>query len=80
MPTDDRRWLHHNEDVRPAGPNAAQGGPEGPVDRVQARPRALPLEDSHLLSEGEHFQGGIAATAQENPEPRQDRKDECEHK
>jgi hypothetical protein len=66
MLADDGFWFHQHEDVGPAGPTAAQGGPEEPVERVQRRPRSFPLENGDLLSQGENFEGGLAAIAEED--------------
>jgi hypothetical protein len=63
---DDGFWFHQREDVDPAGPAAAQRGPEEPVERVQERPRSFPLENGNLLSQGENFEGGVAAIAEED--------------
>ena len=65
-PADDCAGLHDDEDVCPAGPNAAEGGPEQPVEKVQGRPRAFSLEDRNLLSEGENFKRGVTSTAKED--------------
>ena len=66
MPANDGLWFHQDEDIGPAGPEAAQGGPEEPVERVQWRPRSLPLENGDLLSQGQNFEGAVAATAEEH--------------
>ena len=60
MPADDGLWFHDDEDVSPAGPDAAQGGPGEPLDRGQGRPRSLALEHCDLVSQGEYLQGGVA--------------------
>jgi hypothetical protein len=76
MPADDGLWLDDGEDIGPARPSAAQRGPEEPVEKVQHRPRSLAFEHCDLLSEGEHFEGGVAASAEEHADCSQDRKDE----
>ena len=74
VPADDGLGLHDDEDVGPAGPEAAEGRPEESVPRIQYRPRPFALEHGDLLSEGEDFQGGIASTAEEDS----DGGNECE--
>ena len=66
MPADDGFRFDEDEDVGPAGPDAVQGDPEEPVERVQRRPRPFPLENGELLSQGENFEGGVAAIAEED--------------
>ena len=39
----------------------------------------FPLEHSHLLSEGEDFEGGVAPTAEEDAEGRPDGENEIQH-
>jgi hypothetical protein len=62
MPADDSLWFHDEEDVGPAGPDAAQGSPEEPVQPIHMGTGPLPLEDCDLLSEGENLEGGVTAT------------------
>ena len=69
VPADDGLGLDDDEDVGPAGPEAAEGGPEESVQGVQYWPRPLAFEHGDLLSEGEDFEGGIASTAKEDRTP-----------
>ena len=55
------------------------GSPEEPVQTVQGRPRLFAFEHGDLLSEGENFEGGVAATAEEHPDGGQDGEDEFGH-
>ena len=79
VPTDDSLRLHDDQDLGPAGPDAAESGPEEPVQGVQRWPRPLALEHGELLSEGEDLEGGLASTADEDAHSSQDRKGELEH-
>lgn len=72
MPGDDGVWFNDGKNVGSAGPDAAQGGPEEPVEGVQGRSRSFPLENCDLLSERENFKGGVAATAKKHADCRQD--------
>lgn len=63
MPAGNRLWLDDHEDVGPASPEVAQGGPEQPVETVQGRSRPLSFEHRDRLPKGEHFKGGVAASA-----------------
>ena len=74
-----RLGLDDDEDLGPTMPEAAQGGPEEPVQGVQGRPRPFAFEHGDLLSQGEDFQGGIASTAKEDPDHGEDGKDELRH-
>ena len=80
MPADDSLWFHDEEDVGPAGPDAAQGSPEEPVQPIQPGTGSLPLERGNLLPQGEDLQGGVPATTEEDANGSQASKDELEHK
>jgi hypothetical protein len=77
VPADHRLWFHHNQDVAPSRPNAAQRRPEQPVPRIQTR--TLPLEDGDLLPQRQDFQGIVVPTAEENSNRGKKSKDELEH-
>ena len=66
VPADDRLGLHDEEDVGPVGLKAAEGRPEEPVQGVQCWPRPFAFEHGDLLSEGEDFESGVAATAEKH--------------
>jgi len=68
-----------DENVLPAGPVAAEGGPEQPVHRVQYRAWPLAFEDGDLLSEGEDFKSSVASTSKEDAEYRKHGMDELGH-
>ena len=70
MPADDGLGFHDDQDVGPASPEAAKGGPEESVQPVQYWSRPFAFEHGDLLSEGEDFESGIAPTAKEDPEGR----------
>jgi hypothetical protein len=72
VPADDGLGLHDDEDVGPAGPKAAQKGPEQPVGCTQIGAGTFPFEHGDLLSESEDFEGGIAAGAKEHASCRED--------
>jgi hypothetical protein len=56
-----------------------EAGPEEEVEASQHRPQPLAFEHGDLLSEREELQGGIAATADEHADARQDCEQEIEH-
>ena len=66
MPTDDRFRLDNHEDFGPAGPKAAERGPEEPVTGVQRWTRSLALEDGDLLAESQNLQGSIGSGTKES--------------
>jgi hypothetical protein len=80
MPGDDGRGLDDEEDFRPAAPAAAECDPEESVQEVQGWARPFALEHGELLSEGEDFKGGVAATAEEDADDGEDGEDELGHK
>ena len=49
MPADHSLRFDNEEDIGPAGPEAAEGGPEEAVARIQGRPRSLAFEHGELL-------------------------------
>jgi len=66
MPAHHGLGLDEDQDVTPAGPDAAQDGPEEPVETVYGRPWSFPLQDRDLLPEGEDLEGGVPATTEEH--------------
>ena len=68
-----------DENVLPAGPVAAEGGPEKPVHRIQYWAWPLAFEDGDLLSEGEDFKSSVASTSKEDAEYRKHGEDELGH-
>jgi hypothetical protein len=72
VPADDGVGLHEDQDVGPAGPKLSQSGPEEPVQPIQTGTGPFPLENRDLLSEGENFEGGVAATAEEHADCSED--------
>jgi hypothetical protein len=50
MPADHSLGFDNEEDLGPAGPEAAESHPEQPVASVQGRPRSLAFEHGDLLS------------------------------
>jgi hypothetical protein len=51
MPADHSLGFDNEEDLGPAGPEAAESHPEQPVPSVQGRPRSLALEHGDLLAQ-----------------------------
>jgi hypothetical protein len=60
--------FDNQQDIGPAGPEAAQRGPKQAVTRVQERTRSLAFENGDLLPKGEDLQGSIDPCAEENSE------------
>ena len=79
MPTDDRFRLDNHEDFGPAGPKAAERGPEEPVTAVQGWTRSLALEDGDLLAESQDFQGGIDSGPEESAHGSPEGEQELKH-
>src|SRR5579863_6085163 len=79
VPSDNGFGFDNQEDIGPAGPNAAQSGPKQPVARVQGRTRSLPFHHGNLLTKGEDFHRGIAPGAEENSGGKQDREGKLDH-
>ena len=68
MLANDGLGLDNDEDLSPAGPTAAQAGPEESVQPVQDGPRPPAFKHCDLLSEGQDLKGGITPTAKEDSE------------
>jgi hypothetical protein len=66
MPADHSLGFDNEEDLGPAGPEAAESHPEQPVPSVQGRPRSLALEYGDLLAQSEDLQGSVASRTEEN--------------
>jgi hypothetical protein len=79
VPADHGVGLHQDQDVRPAGPTLAEWGPEQSFPGVQFWSRPFPFQYGEVLSEGEDFEGGIASTANEDPNSHKEREDDLEH-
>ena len=80
MPAHHSGRFDDQEDLGPPRPQAAEGGPEEAVARIQGWPRSLAFEDGELLAESEDFKGCIASRADENTEGSQDIEKELDHK
>lgn len=76
---DDSLWLDDDQDVLPTRPETAQSAPEEAVEEVQGRTRSLTFQHTILLSECDDFEGGIASTAEEDTDHREDGEDELLH-
>src|ERR1035437_2949172 len=66
VPADHGLGLDDEQDVGPAGPAAAEGGPEESVQAIQNGPRPFPFQHGDLLAEGEDLERGVAPTAEED--------------
>src|SRR6516164_3052535 len=53
VPCDDGVRFDNEENIGPARPEAAEGGPKQPVASVQGRPRSLAFEHGDLLPQSE---------------------------
>ena len=76
VPTDDSLGFHDDQNIFPAGPEVAQGGPEESVQPVQRWSRPLAFEHGNLLSQGQNFQGRIASALAEDADHREHGQDE----
>ena len=47
---------YDHQHLAPARPKAGKDEPEQAVERLEPRPSSFPLQDCHLLAEGEVFQ------------------------
>jgi len=79
MPADDGLRFDNEEDIGPAGPKAAEGGPEEAVARIQGRPRSLTFEHGDLLAQSEDLQGCVASRTEENAESTQHSEEQIDH-
>ena len=79
MPAHNSLRFHDEENLRPAGPDAAQGGPKQPVKGVQRWARPFPLENGGLLPQSEDLQCQIATATEEDSDGDQDCRDEFGH-
>ena len=73
------RNVATDEDIAPAGPEAAEGGPEEAVARIQGRPRSLAFEHSNLLAQSEDLQGCVSSRTEKNAESTQHREEQLDH-
>lgn len=73
---DDRLGLHDDEEVGPAGPDAAQDGPDEPGEWTELRARLVSLEHGDSLPQSEDRQCEIAPAAEEDADCIQRSKDE----
>ena len=67
MPLDDGGWFDQHHGVEDLRPNPVKPHPEEPVCGEEPKlTRALPPQDSHLMSQGDELklQGGAAASAE----------------
>jgi hypothetical protein len=65
VPAHDGLRLDDYQDIGPAWPAAAEGGPEE-SEPIQNRPRTFALEHGDLLAEGRHLESGVAPPGKEN--------------
>src|SRR5450830_1224793 len=71
MPLDHGCWLDQHHGVEDLRPNPVQPHPEEPVGGEEPKlTRALPPQDSHLMSQGDELklQGGAAANTEREQE------------
>ena len=68
MPADDGFWLDDQEDVGPAGPDAAERSPKQSVARIQGRPGSLALQYGDLLPKSEDLQSDVTMGTKEDEE------------
>jgi hypothetical protein len=79
VPADDGLRFHNQQNLRPPGPDSAQGGPEQPVQPLQPRARPFPLEHGDLVPQGEDLHCSVMPTAEEDSDCGEESKDEFEH-
>jgi len=79
MPADHGLGFDDEEDIGLAGPEAAEGGPEEAVAKIQRWPRSLAFEHGDLLAQSEDLQRGIASCTEENTESTQHSEEELDH-
>ena len=79
VPADDGLRFQCYQNLGPSGPDAVQGNPEQPIQRIQPRTWSFPLEKDELLPQGEDLQSGVIPTAEENSDSGQKSEDELEH-
>src|SRR5215472_15065997 len=79
MPSDHGLRLDNDEDLGPAGPDAAEGGPEEAVPTIQGRPRSLAFEHGDLLAQSEDLHGCVASRTEENAESTPHSEEQMDH-
>jgi hypothetical protein len=79
VPANGSFYFDNHEDIGPAGPKAAERGPEQPVTGVQGWPRSLALEDGDLLAESQNFEGSIGSCAKQSAHGSQEADKELKH-
>ena len=79
MLADDGLGLDDAERLPPSRPPATQGKPEDSIGRAETRSRALPSEDSELLSEREVLQDQVGPAGEDRDESLGDGKEAVEH-
>jgi hypothetical protein len=79
MPADHGLGFDDEEDIGLAGPEAAEGGPEEAVARIQRRSRSLAFEHGDLLAQSEHLQGCVNSRTEENTECAQHSEKQLDH-
>ena len=79
MPTDDCFRLDDDQRILPARPSHPQERPEQPIQRAQRRPGPSPLQDGHLLAQGEDFDSDVSAALEEDAGGGNQAQDEWKH-
>jgi len=79
VPANDRFGFDGEEDLRPAAPEATEGGPEQAIASVQPRSGSLALEHCDLLAQSEDFQSGVGSRAEEHTERHHNSEEELGH-
>ncbi len=79
MPADSGLRFRNDEDLGPTGRDTAQASPEQPVQRMQPRARAFPLEYGELLSQRKDLDCVVLSSAQEDSHGGEGNQNEFKH-
>ena len=79
VPGDHRVGLNDEDHVLPAGPQAAERGPEEPVKEIDWRARPFPFQNCNLLSKGQNLKSGSSAGSENDADGGEERGEKVEH-
>ena len=79
MPSDNGLRFNDRQNIRPLRPELPQRGPEETVHTSEHGAWPLAFQHSNLLPKGKDLKGSSPATAEEDTDSSEERKDQIEH-
>ena len=79
VPADYGLRLRNDEDLGSTGPDTAQASPEQPVQQIQPRARAFPLEYGELLPQRKDLNCVVLSSSEEDSHGGEGNQDEFKH-